>query len=140
VIGLRNVHDELRRGSLCFVDAGYNYLAYGRFHKDGHCLILINNNDGPVEKEIDAWVIGTPKSGRMRMLLQTSEEGYSLGGPEFEMRAGRIRVTLPKTSATILKFDRHAPAPMEEATISVQEKPEILTPEEEMRRKRRFVY
>jgi alpha-glucosidase len=62
VIGLRNVHDELRRGSLCFVDAGYNYLAYGRFHKDGHCLILINNNDGPVEKEIDAWVIDALKN------------------------------------------------------------------------------
>ncbi|MBP5263397.1 MAG: alpha amylase N-terminal ig-like domain-containing protein [Lachnospiraceae bacterium] len=139
LIHVRNVNDELRTGSLCFVDAGYNYLAYGRFHKDGHCLILINNNDTPVEKDVEAWVIGIPKAGRMRMLLQTSEGGYSLGGPEFEMHAGRIHIMLPKASATILKFDRHEPVAPQETPETETEIPEVLTPEEEMRRKRRFI-
>ena len=139
LIHVRNVNDELRNGSLCFVDAGYNYLAYGRFHKDGHCLILINNGDAPVEKDVEAWVIGIPKVGHMRMLLQTSEGGYSLGGPEFEMHAGRIHIMLPKASATILKFDRHAPTTAQETPEAEPEIPEILTPEEEMRRKRRFI-
>ena len=140
IIHVRNVNDELRRGSLCFVDAGFNYIAYGRFHKDGHCLVLINNNDMPVEKEIDAWVIGTPKTGRMRTLLQTGEDGYSLGGPEYDLHAGRLRITLPKTSATILKYDRHAPTCAEEAPADEKVTPEVLTPEEEMRRKRRFIF
>ena len=139
IIKLRNQHDELRRGSIKFIDAGYNFLAYGRFHQDGQCVILINNNDSTLEKEIDVWELGTPRTGRMKTLIQTSEIGYSLGGPEYEMRGGRIRILMPKTSATILAYDHHSPVVMEDAPENSQVKPEILTPEEEMRRKRRFI-
>ena len=140
IIELRKNNDELRKGSLKFVDAGYNFLAYGRFHQDGHSIILINNNDTAMDKEIDVWELGIPKTGRMRTLIQTSEDGYSLGGPEYEMHGGRIRIHLPKTSATILKYDRHAPVVMQDAPENEQIKPEVLTPEEEMRRKRRFIF
>lgn len=140
IIKIRNDNDELRRGSIKFMDAGYNYLAYGRFHPEGQSIILINNNDGAMDKDIDVWELGIPKAGHMRTLLQTGEHGYTLGGPEFELHSGHIQIHLPKTSATILKYDKHAPAVMQDAPENEQVKPEVLTPEEEMRRKRRFFF
>ena len=96
----------MRTGSIKHVGSDYNYMAYGRFNKQGQSLILINNNDYPIYKEISVWEIGTLKTGKMKVLLQSYEDGYTLEGPEYEMSAGKIRIELPKTSATILKYVR----------------------------------
>ena len=102
-------------------------------------MILINNNDYPLEKDISVWQVGTPKVGKMETLLQTAEEDYTLGGPIYELHAGKLHIILPKTSATILTFVREGQnKPEEPKTPEVQE--EKLTPEEEMRRKRRFIF
>ena len=106
IIRLRKENEELRTGSIKYVGSDYNYIAYGRFNKEGQSLILINNNDYPVYKEISVWEIGTLKTGKMKVLLQTNEDGYTMEGSEYEMSAGKIRIELPKTSATILKYVR----------------------------------
>lgn len=104
IIALRNQYKELRDGSLKCIDSDYNYLAYGRFNDSGQCLILINNNDKALEKEVNVWEIGTKKEGKMVTLFQSKEKEYFLGGVEYKMEVGRIKITLPPTSATILKF------------------------------------
>lgn len=103
IIHLRRENEELRCGSIKYVDGDYNFLAYGRFNKNGHCLILVNNNSRPIEKEIFVWDLGTPKHGKMRALLWTDENGFS-DGQEYEVVSGKIHVQLPKTCAVILKF------------------------------------
>ena len=40
---------------------------------------------------------------KMKILLQTDENGYTMESREYEVKAGKIRIELPKTSATILK-------------------------------------
>ncbi len=104
IIRLRRENPELRRGSIKFVDSGYNYLAYGRFNRSGQCVILVNNNNYPITKAVYVWDLGTPKYGRMKVLLWTDEYGYSLGGKDYEVSAGKILIELPKTSAVILKY------------------------------------
>lgn len=104
IIRLRNENDELRTGSIKYLDGDYNLLAYARFHSRGQCVVLINNNYYPVTREVSVWESGTPKNGKVKLLLQTSEEGYQLSGKEYEMVAGRISIELPPTSATILKY------------------------------------
>lgn len=118
IIRLRNENDELRIGSIKRVDGDYNYLAYGRFHRKGQCLILINNNDHPITKEVNAWELGMKKTGKLKVLLQSDDCGYRLQGAadetrtmadearatEYEMHAGKITIELPRTSATILKY------------------------------------
>lgn len=104
IIRIRKENDELRNGSIKYVDSDFNFIAYGRFHKEGQCLILINNNDHAITREITVWEIGTPKTGRMVTLLQSDESGYSLQRREYEMYAGKITIELPKTSGTILKY------------------------------------
>ena len=103
IIRLRNENDELRRGSIKYVDSDYNFIAYGRFHKKGQCLILINNNNYPVTKRMGVWELEIPKKGKMKILLQTGERGYHLNGQEYEIKSGKIIIELPGTSATILK-------------------------------------
>lgn len=104
IIHLRREHDELRNGSLKYVDSDYNFLAYGRFHRKGQSLILVNNNDHAIEKQLFVWDLGTPKHGRMKTVFRTDESGYALEGPDYEVIGGKIRVELPKTCAVILKY------------------------------------
>ena len=103
IIRIRRENDELRTGSMKYVDGEYNYVAYGRFHRRGQCLIVVNNNDHPVEKQIFVWDLGTPKHGKMKALLWTDENGCS-EGQEFEVKGGKITLPLPKTCAVILKY------------------------------------
>lgn len=107
IIRLRRENPELRTGSIKYIDRDYNFLAYGRFNRKGQCLILVNNNNHPIEKQIFVWDLGTAKHGKMRTLIQTDEKGYS-AGQEFEIEGGKIKVVLPKTSAMVLKFVKEA--------------------------------
>ena len=103
VIRIRKENRELRTGSLKYVDCDYNFLAYGRFNREGQCLILINNNDHPISRRVFVWELGTPKHGVMRALMWTDENGF-WKDQEFVMNAGTIQVELPKTCAVILKY------------------------------------
>ena len=103
IIRIHKENQELRTGSLKYVDCDYNFLAYGRFNREGQCLILINNNDHPISRRIFVWELGTPKHGVMRALIWTDENGF-WKDQEFVMQAGTIQVELPKTCAVILKY------------------------------------
>ena len=104
IIRVRKDNEELKRGSLKSLDSDYNYLAYARFTRKNQSIILINNNDTALEKEVIVWEAGTPKTGKMRILIQTDDTGYRMDGQEYEIVAGKIRITLPPTSATVLKY------------------------------------
>ena len=70
----------------------------------GQCAILINNNYHPITKEVHVWEIGTPKTGKMKVILQSRDDGYCMEGAEYEIRAGKVLIEMPQTSATILKY------------------------------------
>lgn len=103
IIRIHKENQELRTGSLKYVDCDYNFLAYGRFNRESQCLILINNNDHPISKRIFVWELGTPKHGLMRVLMWTDENGF-WKDQEYVLRAGAIQIDLPRTCAVILKY------------------------------------
>ena len=100
---LRRENEELRTGSIKYVDSDYNFLAYGRFNSQGQSLVVINNDDYTRTKEFTVWELGIPKDGVMKTLLQTGEKGYTLEGAEYQLKDGKITVELPRRSAVILK-------------------------------------
>lgn len=104
IIRLRRENMELRRGSIKYLDSDYNYLAYGRFNRQGQCIVLINNSNAELTREVIAWEAGIPKEGSMARILQTSEDGYTLEKEEYTLHAGKINITLPPLSGTILKY------------------------------------
>ena len=104
IIRLRRENEELRTGSLKMLENDYNFISYGRFNRKGQCAILINNNNHPITKEIHVWEIGVPKTGKMKVILQSRDDGYCMEGAEYEIKAGKILIEMPQTSATILKY------------------------------------
>ena len=57
-----------------------------------------------IEREIIVWEIGIPQWGRMETLLWSDENGYNLETREYEIKAGKIQIQLPKTCGVILKY------------------------------------
>lgn len=106
IIRLRKENKELRTGSMKYLDSDYNYLAYGRFNEEGSCIILINNNKESITKEISAWEVEAPNTGKVQVLLQSDENGYHLDGREYELMAGKFSLEMPATSALVLKCRR----------------------------------
>ena len=104
IIRLRRENEELRTGSLKMLENDYNFISYGRFNRKGQCAILINNNNHPITKEIHVWEIGVSKTGKMKVILQSRDDGYCMEGAEYEIKAGKILIEMPQTSATILKY------------------------------------
>ena len=102
IIALRKQHPVFRTGSLKPLDSGYNFLSYGRFTRDEQMLVIINNNNHEVTKELTVWEIGTHRSGSMQILMQSTADGYEMGGKTIPLCAGVMQITLPATSATIM--------------------------------------
>ncbi|MCM1102331.1 MAG: glycoside hydrolase family 13 protein [Acetatifactor muris] len=108
LIRLRRQNDELRTGSIKYLDGDYNFLAYARFHKKGKCIIIINNNHHALTRDLSVWEAGIRRTGKMRLLIQTADKGYMTCGQEYDIFSGRIKIDLPPTSATILKYVEEA--------------------------------
>ena len=66
-------------------------------------IILINNNDHEITKTVTVWEAGVAKEDKMVSLIQTTQEGYSLDPKEYTVHGGKIEITLPPFSGTILK-------------------------------------
>ncbi len=54
------------------------------------------------------WYLGTPMEGEMSRLMLTTAEGYTAEEEVYPIDHGRVKVTLPPTSAIVLKHRRKA--------------------------------
>ena len=106
IIRLRKSCPELRTGSLKSLGMDYNYLAYGRFKRDSQTIVLINNNDYPLEKSVRVWEAGVPREAVITKVFETTESGYNNEKTEIPVLAGKVTLTLPKFSATVLRHSK----------------------------------
>lgn len=105
IIRIHKTNKEFLTGSLKFVEADYNVIGYGRFTREGQSFVLVNNNDYEITKECSIWYLGIPKECVLTQLMLTTAEGYSTERKEFPVVAGKVKVTLPPTSAVILRHE-----------------------------------
>ena len=70
-------------------------------------LVVINNSNETVVKDIPVWYLGIPTECIMEQLMLTTEEGYQDKIEEVMVVAGRIQITLPKTSSIVLKYRKN---------------------------------
>ena len=103
MIAIHKGNREFLTGSLKYVEADYNIIGYGRFNRQEQSLILVNNNHHDVTKEISVWHLGTPKEGSMKRLMLTTASGFDTEEMEYPIIKGKVKVTLPPTSAIVLK-------------------------------------
>lgn len=105
IIKIHKTHKEFLTGSVKHLEADYNVIGYGRFTKEGQSVVLVNNNDHEITRELSVWYLGIPKECTVNRLLLTTTEGYTVEPKEYPVISGKVKVTLPATSAIIL---RHA--------------------------------
>lgn len=104
MIAIHKRNREFLTGSLKRMEADYNVIGYGRFNKQEQSVILVNNNNHEITKELSVWYLGTPREGSMKQLMLTTAEGYSVEEKEYPIVSGKVRITLPATSAIVLKY------------------------------------
>ena len=57
-----------------------------------------------LQKSFLFWELGIPRDCTLQRLILTGERGYDINPMEIEVSAGRITVTMPKTSSMILQY------------------------------------
>lgn len=106
MIRIHKENKELLTGSLKFLDGDYNILAYGRFNRHACTAVFLNNNDHEITREIDVWYIGAPKEGVMQCVMLTTADGFDVEVHEYPIVSGKVMVTLPGTSAIVLRYEK----------------------------------
>jgi alpha-glucosidase len=104
MIRLHKGCSEMRDGSVKKMDSEYGMLAYGRFDRHGHSLIIVNNNGNEMKCEFTVKYLGIPQECVMKRMIITDKSGYSLWQQEYAVVMGNIKVTMPPTSAMILRY------------------------------------
>lgn len=106
MIRIHKEHEEIRTGSLKYIIGDYNVIGYGRFNRKSVIVVMVNNNDHEVVKEVSIWALGIPKQCVLKRLMLTSFEGYTTEEAEYSVTAGKVSITLPATSAIVLHYER----------------------------------
>lgn len=107
MIRIHKENPEILTGSFKYVDHDYNIISYGRFNRKSAIVVLVNNNDYEITRELSIWHLGIPKEGVVESLMLTTADGYSTESHEYPIIAGKVTVTLSKTSAIVLKYENH---------------------------------
>ncbi len=94
---------EFLTGSLKHVVSDYNVIGYGRFNKEAQSLIVVNNNDSVMVKEISVWELGVPRECTMDQLILTTKDGFTTKKLNFPVIGGKVMVNLPAKSAIVLR-------------------------------------
>jgi alpha-glucosidase len=102
MIRIHKKYEALRLGSFKFLNGEDNLLCYGRFNREQTFVIIVNNDVVMRRIDLSVWAVGTVKNGRLRQIMFTNENGYSMNPVEYQVDNGRLDITLPKTSAVLL--------------------------------------
>lgn len=111
MIRIHKENREFLTGSVTYLAGEYNFLGYGRFNRREQSVILVNNSDQPIMKELTVWQLGIPKEAILRQLILTSKEGFTTEKKEYPVIGGKLMIALPPKAAVVLK---HYPEDEEE--------------------------
>ena len=103
MIRIHKENPELKTGSLKKSVSDYNFISYARFNKEEQTLVVVNNNQHEMTKELTVWEYGVGRETTMERIMLTHAGGYTTEKTEYPVSAGKVQVTLPPTSVLILK-------------------------------------
>ncbi|MCR4908399.1 MAG: glycoside hydrolase family 13 protein [Lachnospiraceae bacterium] len=104
-IRIHKENRELKTGSLLELFSGEGFIAYGRFNKDGASVVVINNNDHPVDASIPVWRCGVKPNTEMKRLIFSYKESFTTLPELSPVRDARMKVSMPPFSAALFKKD-----------------------------------
>lgn len=102
MIRIHKESEALKRGSIKMVATDYQFICYGRFLRDERYMIVFNNSEEPMKRQIRTYDIGIEDEDNVIQIMQTDAGGYHKDQVFYEVRSGEIKMTLPPLSATVL--------------------------------------
>ncbi len=106
MIRIHKENREILTGSLKYVTNDYNVIGYGRFNRESAVVVVVNNNDYEVTRDVCIWPLGIPRESLVKRLMLTWAEGFTTKPEEYQVAAGKVRIVLPGTSAIVLKYEK----------------------------------
>lgn len=107
MIKVHKSSNALLCGNLKFLASDFNLIGYARFSDDDHYVIMVNNNNKEITKELSVWECGIPKNCEMEQVMLTHAEGYTTEIVKHKVEIGRISLNLPPTSVMVLRYCYH---------------------------------
>ena len=106
MIRIHKENKEFLTGSLKPLEGNYNYLAYARFNLQDISIVIVNNNNYEVGKEITVWHLGVPRQAIMKRLIITDEAGFDVEVVDYHVMSGKVTVVMPAYSSIVLRYQR----------------------------------
>ncbi len=110
MIRIHKEHKALKTGSLNILNGSlrvangdeYNILAYGRVQEDDRVVVIVNNRSELAEVTLPVWMVEVPRKCRMKKLLYSYQDGYSVDEEEYLVEDGEVVVNMGAYSALVL--------------------------------------
>ena len=80
----------------------HNILAYGRFEGEDRVVVIVNNRCELAEVTVPVWLAEVPMKCRMKKLMYSYQEGYSVDYEEYLVEDGEVVVNMGAYSALVL--------------------------------------
>ncbi len=104
MIRIHKEHEAFKTGSIQFVWGEYNFLCYARYNRREHFLVVLNNNAVSRTVEMVVWPVGLPKECELEQIMYSHEDGFSTNPVTYEVKGGKLNITLTEFSAVVLRL------------------------------------
>ena len=104
MIRIHKEHEAFKTGSIQFVWGEYNFLCYARYNRREHFLVVLNNDAVSRTVERVVWPVGLPKECELEQIMYSHEGGYSTNPVTYEVKGGKLNITLTEFSAVVLRL------------------------------------
>ncbi len=101
-IAMHKEHAVLRKGSVCFLDGGQDYISYARFNRKEQIVCAFNNSGSSMDVSVPVWIAGVPKESEMTRIFVSDETSWSIEPETFPVQGGMVRLHLAPKSAVVL--------------------------------------
>ncbi len=102
IIAVHRNTGALVDGSFKSLYGEYNVIAYGRFKGNSKAITVINNNDTERVLELAVWECGIADGEMLLQAISTCETGFRTDCGVYKTKSGKIKITMPPLSGTIL--------------------------------------
>lgn len=102
LIQIHKRYEAFRTGSFLFLEGEDQLLCYARFTRRQQFIIVVNNDDRERSKELPVTAAGIPLEAKLRRLIVTTENGYSLMPEDYVVSRGKVYITMQSKSAVIM--------------------------------------
>ena len=102
LIKIRHNREIFRNGSLDYLYMGYGLICYGRWNKNDHGTVILNNQYNSTELSVPVWRLGAKNGDTMISLVISNMTSFVQNNTVYIVKNGCIKVSLPPFSSCVI--------------------------------------